>query len=297
MTIDRDAIETAREILKQVLAGQPGQLGARLPAILNLEMAKRGLPPFEWRAHGFRKFIDFLEAQADLVEIDRPDGPGDVVVRFRKDSSSIERPPVRPDTRIHLRREIWQAFANPDPNRARFFELKTGRVVHFTPQDELAGAMRDQVIAAPEDFLEISPIKPEVHKKWMREFVERSAVPDYLRESLVTLLEQPYDGDLNVKFQELLGDQGPRWRGTRTRAIIEHVRDWARDNKIGFDGLIDTSPYPSQISSFARSDVTARGSAHGYVLALLGELTDNEIDELVLPVVSAVVRTLRYKRR
>jgi hypothetical protein len=292
-------IEEVKGILRQILTttSEP-ELGARLKQRLRGELARRGAPPFDERGVGYRKFSDFLEAFPEEFELIRSHEPGDLRVRLRSGMRPTT-PPVAPllvtlpkPNRVgdlpRVENEIWQAFTNPDPRRRRFLHLTTGKVSHYL-NDE-GSRFRSEVEQAPQQFIEVSPVPPEDQLAWMREYVEALALPTTQADPLLRLAGGPYTSQLNTVFSSALGDFGMGWRRRRAARVYEHIEAWAKKNSFDLRLLVEAPSEESQsfagrgVSVEGQPDVAAsRGAARERVIQLVGMLSDQDVEELVLP--------------
>ena len=120
--------QAARQILVDLLKENGPQLGAKLKVRLTTVLGQRlGLPANTWHAL-LPKLSHFLAAHSDLVDVDRPEGPGDIRVSLR-DSASSPSQIERQSTKVkrvytvtagglrtarnlhHVRERIWNAIA------------------------------------------------------------------------------------------------------------------------------------------------------------------------------------------
>src|SRR5688572_8608563 len=110
----------ARQVLVDVLTENGPQLGAKLKVRLTAVLGQRlGYPTNQWHTL-VPKLSHFLAANSDLVQVQRPEGPGDIRVSLRDDSRGATE--LKPESsRVWYRPDVWTAFVNPDPDRRRFF--------------------------------------------------------------------------------------------------------------------------------------------------------------------------------
>ena len=132
-----DAAEISKLIVHLLSARSP-EFGARLKQRLNALLRERNLEPFDERRYGYKKFQDFLEkGQTDIVQVIRHEDGGDIQVSLKEAAQAAVEAPViqsvvspsewagRP-----IRSDVWQAFANPDPERRRYLDRQTLQIFH-----------------------------------------------------------------------------------------------------------------------------------------------------------------------
>jgi len=166
-----DLRDASSHLLTQLLSANypEPELGARLKQRLNAAFVSNGLGSFDEKALGFPKFTDYLQrVHGDLVSIERREGLGDILVSLR--AASFGRFPAAPiaptpnqpkaSNAPVIRSAVWQAFANPDPDRKRFFNKHSGKVVHYLVDRD--SRERAEVEASRDSFLEITPIAGEL---------------------------------------------------------------------------------------------------------------------------------------
>jgi hypothetical protein len=102
------------------------------------------------------------------IQVILKDLPPDVV------DAPVPQPASPPSERAGrpIRSEVWQAFANPDPERRRFLDRQTFQICHYTPNHY--PEVKDLVERNPSQYAEIPPIAAETQKGWMRDFLARS---------------------------------------------------------------------------------------------------------------------------
>ncbi|MEQ0777871.1 hypothetical protein ABLT15_36825 [Paraburkholderia tropica] len=307
-----DLRDASSQLLTQLLSVNSPELGARLKQRLNAAFAANGLGGFDEKSLGFAKFTDYLLRQhGDLVSVERREGFGDILVSLRSmPSARTSYIPVLkqlqgPATPV-IRSDVWQAFANPDPERKRFFNVHTARIVHYLKGK--SGPERAQVESAPDTFVEILPISGDVQARWMREFLGSASLPSNEREALEPLVAEPYSSAVNATFTRALGAHSVAWRNYRTAQITSVIDAWAHGHAIPLSQLHVVSPDATagtlEAAGTTESRATATlaiGSEHSLqvpprqqVVKLLELLTDDDIVRLVLP---TLLSTIMIKSR
>lgn len=281
-----------RPLLQQLLNGRAPELGARLKQRLNALLAEKGLPRFDEKQFGFRKFQSFLEqTQSDWLDVSKPEGAGDIHVSSKRafaapsDSTVTAAPGGTPQP---LRSDIWQAFTNPDPQRKRYFQSSTGLVVHFL-ESEWADK-REQIESATGGYLAITPIEGTLQQRWMREFLDSIPITGAERTPYEALLAEPYSSALNATFTRALGDHAAAWREFRTSRITSTIQSWARDAGIPLDQL---RAQPKEVS--APSFVTGAprlapaSSPRAKAVKLLELMSDDDIRQVIIPILLSTI--------
>lgn len=313
-----DPRDASSQLLKQLLSVDSPELGARLKQRLKAAFVSNGLGAFDEKSLGFQKFTDYLlRVHGDLVSVERREGLGDILVSLRSPSAlrtsyaPAPRQPRAPSTHI-IRSDVWQAFANPDPDRKRFFNKQTEKIVHYLEGKN--GLVRAQVEAAPETFIGISPISQDVQAGWMREFLSTASIPSSEKEALEPLVAKPYSSAGNVTFSRALGAHSVAWRNYRTAHVTSIIEKWAFEAGIPI-GKLHVAPLESVASATWNTgsmqtagvmDVRAAAtlgeappsvdqiSPRQQILTLLELLTDEDITRLVLP---TLLSTIMIKSR
>lgn len=288
------------------------ELGARLKQRLKAAYGARGLGVFDERALGYPKFTEYLEkVHGDLVSIERSGEAGDVQV-FLKRSSTLSltvalgaATHAAPTTTRAIRTAVWQAFANPDPLRKRFFDTD-GKVVHY-----LEGSNSDaqQIVeASPHLYVAIPPIAQATQSGWMKEFLENLSVNAVEKSLLEQMVTEPYSSTLNATFTRALGNHGQAWSRFRTERVTSIIQSWAHDNRVASELLYTRSAEPpnTEVSSAATTTSTATAalstspstpqiaSPREQVIRLLDLLSDDDLQRLVLP---TLLSTIMIKSR
>ena len=155
-----DELTLARELLRQILATGP-QKGARLKVLLVREFERRAPTTFQQAFWTFPKFSAFLAANADLVEVHAPGGPGDLTVRLRPqataDRAAAPAPQLASPARF-LPPPVWNAFTNPDPRRRRYFNKVSREIVHYLENSQEPPNPRiADLVVSDANYVEIQP--------------------------------------------------------------------------------------------------------------------------------------------
>lgn len=299
------------QLLKQFLSSNSHELGARLKQHLNTAFIARGLGNFDEKSLGFSKFSDYLlRVHGDLVSVNRDDSVSDILVSLR--SSTAPQPSTllsqaqtsndTPSPTVVIRSDVWQAFANPDPERKRFFEKDTGKIVHYLTDKQ--APERVEVESSPDRFLEIHPISQETQVAWMKDFLNSISLPANEKAVLETLIAKPYSSALNVTFSRALGSHTLAWRAFRTQHVTAIIEQWAHDSHVPPAKLHVTAAEPTVgtpksplkdavkagASSFEMPETsTTQLPPRQQVMKLLELLSDEDITKLVLPTLLSTI--------
>lgn len=298
----------ARQVLVEILKENGPQLGAKLKVRLSAALGRRlGLPPEQWHVL-IPRLSHFLAAHSDLVEVQRPTGPGDIRVSLRPDSSPAPATEAEPTTRIWYRPDVWTAVVNPDRERRRFFHRRTYELVHFVdqaltpPNPELA-----RRVAGDASFVEIRFADADTQTGWMREFLETTPLISEAHKKIARhLVEVPFDSSLNIAFAAALGPHADAWRRFRARKVDEQINDWARNNGIDLEALktfsvataeptrapIEAPPVPPPPKQAATE--TQGSDLRSTLRGIVESLDDSELPQVLIPL-SAVNRILRLR--
>lgn len=285
-----DSTPAWRPLLIELMQGKTEEPAARLRQLLISEGQKRGLGSFDHQAMGYRRFKDFLAAFHDLFELRTREG-GEMIVRPRSGSESVPVDAVPAPARHHpsspIRDDVWIAFSNPDPRRARFFNRLDGRVFHTLIQE---GQSPDS-FRPPGDWVRIDQIGADLQSTWMKEFVsEHPDVPP----AIPPMLEETYSTPLNVRFTRSLGPLGKAWTQFRLRKMTQQIQSWAAAVQVPIARLSPTS-VPAQVAHAvvrpAPSPVidTHALSAKERALRLIDTLSEDEIAHYVIPLMASVL--------
>lgn len=301
-----DVRDASAQLLTQILSIDSPELGARLKQRLKSAFVSSGLGVFDEKSLGFKKFSDYLlRAHGDLVHVERQEGLGDILVSLRNTPAARSlylptlKQPKASDGPV-IRSDVWQAFANPDPERKRFFNTQTDKVVHYL--DGQDSTERAQVEASHASFVEIRPISGEHQAQWMRDFLDGASLPPDEKEALGPLIAEPYSSTVNATFTRALGAHGVAWRKYRTAQVTSTIETWASDASIALSRLhvvpatvtSGATQAGSTVESNATGDlsVSARSEQippRQQVIKLLELLTDDDISRLVIPTLLSTI--------
>ncbi len=279
-----------RPLLIELTQGKTEEPAARLRQLLISEGQNRGLGSFDLQAMGHRRFKDFLAAFPDLFELRTREG-GEMIVCPRSVSQSVladaapasarrEPPPA-------IRDEVWIAFSNPDPRRARFFNRLDGRVFHTLIQE---GQSPDS-LRPPGDWVRIEQIGAELQSVWMKEFVsEHPDVPP----AIPPMLEETYSTPLNVRFTRSLGPLGKAWTQFRLRKMTQQIHSWAASVEVPISRLAPASVPAQPIHTAVGAAPTPIVDTHALsakerALRLIDTLSEDEIANYVIPLMASVL--------
>lgn len=297
--------QAARQVLVDLLKENGPQLGAKLKVRLTTVLGQRlGLPADTWHAL-LPKLSHFLAANSDLVDVDRPEGPGDIRVSLR-DSASSPSQIERQSTKVWYRPDVWTAFVNPDPNRRRFFQRQRQEVVHFSTQSTVPPnpQLADRVGRDPQ-FIEIQFATAEAQQNWLREFLDTTPLISEAHKRVARhFVEVPFDSSINAAFAASLGPHGDAWRRFRAKKVDDFVTTWAATNGVDVEGLKrfpqadELTEHPTPAANLPSSTEPqpaiplATGDSRSTLLRLIESLDDAELRQVLVPL-SAVERILR----
>lgn len=283
------------QALSEILAVQSPQFAARLKQRLTAALQAKGEDAFDERKFGFKGFRHFLtEGTQGLFDIaPSPDG-ADIVVSLQGATEGITTAPSSTsEVGSAIRKEVWQAFTNPDMTRLRFFNRRTYVVRHYLRGEDSPPAQ--EVAAAGAEFVEIQPISGDDQVGWMRQFIEQKNIGHPLRDVLEGIIAKPYTSGVNAAFTGALQDDGLEWRQDRVQKIVKRITAWSKANDVSMEHLCSrqatesASPaatQPKKTVKVERAEDGADGVKHPRAQAerLLGILTNDEISRVVLPV-------------
>jgi len=296
------------QLLKQLLSTSSPELGARLKQHLNTAFIARGLGNFDEKSLGFSKFSDYLlKVHGDLVTLNRDDSFSDILVTLRSGQQSpsatiqVQVKAENPPASAVIRSDVWQAFANPDPERKRFFHKETHKIVHYVEGKHVAERL--EVESAPDQYLEIPFIPQEVQAGWMKEFLGSISVPANERAVLETLVDKAYSSAVNVTFSRALGSHSNAWRLFRTNRVTATIESWAKEVGVLLKDLrvsVTESSVKTSQASLQAAAATMQPSEplspladqlppRQQVLKLLELLSDQDISQLVLPTLLSTI--------
>ncbi len=285
-----DSTRAWRPLLIELMQGKTEEPAARLRQLLISEGQNRGLGSFDHQAMGYRRFKDFLAAFPDLFELRTREGgemivcPQSISESTPANSASVS---VRREPSSAIRDEVWIAFSNPDPRRARFFNRLDGRVFHTLIQE---GQSPDS-LRPPGDWVRIEQIGAELQSTWMKEFVsEHPDVPP----AVPPMLEETYSTPLNVRFTRSLGPLGKAWTQFRLRKMIQQIHSWAATVEVPISRLSPASVPTHAVYTAARPAPlpvvdTYALSAKERALRLIDTLSEDEIANYVIPLMASVL--------
>nr|AIU94562.1 hypothetical protein [Stenotrophomonas maltophilia] len=182
------------------------------------------------------------------------------------------------------REDVWIAFSNPDPQRLRYFNRKTGAVKHFQ-QTDLGAAVGLTPVA---DWVKIEPVPGTQQTAWMQEFLAQASTlvaADY------PMIAQPYRTAVNVEFTKALGAAGKQWTQFRTGKMFEVMSQWAQRAGVDVSMLLpsfETRHAHPPVSTASLTDAAAL-SPKQRALKLIESLTDQEIADTLIPLMASII--------
>jgi hypothetical protein len=283
MVVQITTTDTER-VLRKLLNASGPEKAARLKQRMIAEFGLEGSGRFDERALGYPKFKDFLQkAHADLVALAESEG-GDMVVSLVHGAPGIEPQIASPPEPI-IRSDIWQAFANPDPDRKRLFNKVSADVVHFKATDEPKQSLEWLNNSA---VVPIEPIQGEVQKRWMEDFLGTVRLSDDQRQALSEFTKQRYSSALNLTFTRALGENAALWKRVRQTHILNAIRQWAENNSVPMD-VLHRRDRLTNVATAKMVETPSITPVRQRVLTLLEILSDQDLERAVLPLLAAVV--------
>lgn len=305
ITADAEA-QISRQLLIDVLRSKGPQLGAKLKVLLVAEISNRLQIPQVSRHTLIPKLSDFLAANSDLVEVERPSGPGDIRVKLRSNAQASNRASAT-SAEEPYRVEAWIAFTNPDPNRRRFFHRQQRSIVHYsTASNAQMDAQLAERVARDPQFVEINFATAETQSSWQRDFLDSDPLISDSHRRIAQLFTQvPFDSTVNAAFLAALGPHGEGWKRFRAKKMGELASSWAQKNSIPVSQLKQSArqvPVVSDSSPSEGTQITDGGSTGKVVgnalraaLIQAAELMDeSELRQVLVPL-SALERILRTR--
>ena len=299
-------LPVAREILKQLLSTSALK-GARLKPMLIREFESRTGTQFSRAFWQFPKFLLFLKANEDIVEVTLPTGPGDILVQLRNltqphpDTPSIvpstlsSSMPIVPlplnQSQTYVDAALWHAFTNPDPARKRFYNPTTQEVLHYldgsTNPSDLVFESR---VKAERNLIEIKPISATTQNQWMKSFLETHEISETKRQLLDSLASLPYTSQSNKAFSAALEAHADVWRRYRTSKIIEHVGKWTQEHLPPEQRILGLGREPatgswsgSERRAVSSGSPSTEGDLRAMLHAVVDAFNDAELSQVLIP--------------
>ena len=216
------------------------QVGARLKQRLNRTLLNAGLPAFDEKQFGYRKFTEFLVAElGEHLIVEKPVEGGDIQITLKHPSIAASAALAGQNDTAHsssakplpvrlIRGDIWQAFTHLNEHRKRYLDRAAVRCCIFDSE----AANVALVAEAPERFVEIPRVDADTQLSWMQQFLAISSFPNAEAAALAQLLEQPYSSQLSVLFGRALGKRQAEWKRYRAERVTEVVQNWAGEHEI-----------------------------------------------------------------
>ncbi|MFY1007999.1 UPF0158 family protein [Pseudomonas juntendi] len=288
--MDSQYLQTA---ILELLSDRPLEVGARLKQRLNRTLLNAGLPAFDEKQFGFRKFSEFLISElGDYLLVEKPREGGDIQITLKHRLAASPSSPLGTNDVPHvasakplpvrlIRGDVWQAFTHLNEHRKRYLDRESGKVLHFLDTDSANVAL---VAEASGRFVEIPRIDAETQLSWMQHFLAISNFPDAEASTLSQLLDQPYSSQLSVLFGRALGERQAEWKRYRAERVTEIVQSWAGEHGVALSPLftfkVGQSAEPAEA---APSTPSGQLSPREQAQKLLGMMTDQEVVSIAIP--------------
>lgn len=284
-----DELAHIKQLIIQLLISSPQEFCARLKQKLNRLLIADGAAAFDETKFGSKKFSDFLSNHlGDRLSLERPVGAGDIRVSLKPSiarSSTPSAAVAKSEQSSAIRSDVWQAFANPDARRKRFFNRTTGAVLHFV--EGVDGERQQQFEAAPHDYAQIELITSAIQQEWMREFLSLLDLPEPEQAALEGLIAAGYSSSVNALFTKALGDREQEWRKIRTLKVTERIQAWATQHSVKLEEL--SVRRRAGDSSSPAPDASAQLTARQQATKLLALMSEEEIARVAIPVLLSSV--------
>lgn len=231
-TTDQTELDAAFALLCEVVEEHHRQGRRCFSAGLKPAMQKRAPGFFEGRL-GFTSFRQFLEAGAArrIVELQGTHGPDVNVVPLGASPlpSGGERAD-HPRSPRWVRPDLWRAFFDWTPGLKRVFDRRGDRALVFSEAPNPleapdVTAMRSEVEADPDQFIEIKPIGMDSQMVWMNDYAN-GVKDDALRQALHAALmtDRPIAAfNRVVRAEPTIGRE---WYARRLHEVESVMAEW-----------------------------------------------------------------------
>ncbi len=276
--------ETSRvlELIDQLLQMHSPELGARLKQRLNEVLVQTGEARFNERLLGFKKFSEFLRGYPDRWIVEQSSVDGDISVRLRS-ATAVKPMPAPLSAKTNdipsFRNDVWQAFANPDSKRKRFWDKEQNIVKHYV-EDGDHSSLHQLIISAPQRYVQINPVAGADQSSWMKEFLHSLPLHEKDRAPVEAMVDGQYTSSINATFTRALGAHGEAWRRFRTDRITTAIDEWAKSFNIDANLLRKQTETP--IASERVTDAPT-ASLRTKIHKLMELVSDDDLERLILP--------------
>lgn len=283
--MERD--ETFRRLLTTILVAGVPEPAARLKQRLAAACKEQGLPPFDHKTAGYKRFKDYLLRHSDLIALSESVG-GDMVVSLREGASgSTTSAAVAPP--IAIRGDVWLAFANPDEHRLRYLDRTSGRVIHFP-----AGAPEQAKASEDKNLIQILPASGATQSAWMKDFLGQTSSAELSELPLSSFVETEYRSSINAAFTRALGRHAGDWRAYRTARMVEYIKTWADQTSIPLSSL-KANADPRGEAGGTEGQPSRGMSVRERAIRLIEGLTDEELHCTAIPILLATLMVKSQK--
>ena len=174
-----------------------------------------------------------------------------------------------------LHRAMWEAFTFSAPQGRRFINRTTGLI-------------RAGLALAPnpaDEWVEITPLGPELQRQWAVEFLAEQAPG--ISEGLAAFLQE--DSWTPHAFTARLREMDPgitrAWNAFRSRRVSAHVQNWLRDNALPPAWAFQQqSPATPLVSPIAPGGAANDAEARQVIMAALAQMPLAQLLEIPIPV-------------
>jgi hypothetical protein len=291
-----------REILVDVLRAGGAQIGARVGLEVRRSYELRTRLPLDLRRFGFEKLRDLLQANSDVVEISPDPNSHDILVSLKGSGSPEADTALQHHlSSIRLPTQLWQAFTNPDDNRRRYLNRRTGEVAHYREACEETPdrSARSRIDKWGNDAVEIQPVPGDAQLEWMREFISSIDLPERSRDLAKRILVAPYSSVLNTSFLGAIGSHGPEWKRRRGRLVVDFVKAWCDRNDVQYsedEWGVSIAQQSEHTSPASRQTLLHHESRRSSLHELIEALPEEHLDSILVPA-TALAKLLDDQRR
>lgn len=278
--------DTVAQFLKLILQKKSPEFGSRLKVLLNQYLSDSLHEQFDETVLGYRKFTQYLSTvHADLVDIVKPSGSGDVLVALRR--TTDEKDDNTDITSIALKNDVWRAFTFQDLSRKRFLNKESQRILHFKEGED--SEEKELFKSSKQSFVEIAPVT-DIQKQWMLEFADSLPIKENIKEKLNSLLVEQDLNQILYDFKILLGSYSNQWLNFRKVKIIHYIKTWCSDNSVSFDLLCRVSDKNVLETSLPQSSLKkSSGNTRVTVAKLLDLVSEDDISSTVIPMILGII--------
>lgn len=239
---------------------EQSQLGRRVDGSFLAHLVRTKYPQLEYERLGIKRLGDAVEVALSKGLVIR-----NWDVKHLELSPSNGAPLQDIEGRHYVRSDVWRAFVLI-PDRVTYLEKKSYRIVEPT--------FGGNPYADDPEFVRVNALTEEQQSSW----------------AVLFLKQQPIVGEMNTVIAELVRRGGRTFAAPVTRAwvklrsarIVDHIKEWANQNQLDASKLL--LPAEPRERGASRKTAANDDAWRAAVLAVVEEMTLDELDALVLPV-------------